>query len=87
MNPEMEKIIGLSSKHTTLTLQIEELKSELRHNDNDLKSELISQSKLDFLSINWRMIHSLISNSNPFERKDISDMIRPVPSKGSKSKI
>ena len=74
MNPEMEKIMDLASKHSCLTIKIEELKSELRHNDNELKSELISNSKLDFLSINWRMIHSLISSSRPFERKDISDI-------------
>jgi hypothetical protein len=72
MKPGMEKIIGFASKHTSLSCKIEELKSELKHNDNDLKDELIGQGKIDFLSINWRMIHLLINNSHPFEMIDVS---------------
>jgi hypothetical protein len=90
MKPGMDKIINFTSKHTSLSLKIRELNSELRYNDNDLKNELISQGKIDFMNINWRMIHSLISSSNPFDRDVLSDTDadrRPQSSKISKSKI
>jgi len=83
MNEDLKTIIEMAGKHSELEDKIRNLQQEDRSIIHSLKDEIIRQKQFDLISINWRGLHTMMSNA--LRDRNVSQMISSVPRQVRKS--